>query len=54
MSYAGSRDDENGCKVFRFDTAEKAKALQTWIEVSGIEKRPRPESAPGAGLMRVG
>jgi hypothetical protein len=54
MTYAGSRGDENGCRVFRFDTAEKARGLQTWIEVSGIERRPRPEPAPNAGLMRIG
>ena len=54
MTYAGSRGPENGCRVFGFDTPEKARALQTWIEVSGIERRPRPEPAPDAGLLRIG
>jgi hypothetical protein len=54
MTYAGSRGPENGRRVFGFDTPEKARALQTWIEVSGIERRPRPEPAPDAGLLRIG
>ena len=52
MSYAGSHGDELYCTVFRFDSEEKARAMQTWIDVSGIESRPLPESPPdSAGGM---
>jgi hypothetical protein len=42
LSYAGSRGDELGCRVFCFDTAEKARAMQAWIDASGIASRPAP------------
>jgi hypothetical protein len=41
FAYAGSRGDENGCRVLCFDTAEKARAMQAWIEASGIASRSR-------------
>jgi hypothetical protein len=45
-SYSGSRADENSCRVLCFDTPEKARAMQTWIDASGIASRPRPEPPP--------
>lgn len=42
LAYAGSRGDELYCRVFCFDTAEKARAMQAWIDASGIESRPVP------------
>ena len=53
-SYAGTRGDENGCRVVRFDTAEKARAMQAWIEASGIANRPRPEPPPDQPQLKVG
>jgi hypothetical protein len=53
LSYAGTRGNELYCRVFCFDTAEKARVMQTWIETSGIENRaaPVPASYP---QMKVG
>lgn len=46
LAYAGTRGDELYCRVFCFDTAEKARAMQAWIDASGIESRPaRPPSS---------
>jgi hypothetical protein len=42
LSYAGSRGDELGCRVFCFDTAEKAHEMQMWLDVSCIATRPAP------------
>jgi len=42
LAYAGSRGDELYCRVFCFDAAEKARAMQAWIDASGIESRPTP------------
>jgi hypothetical protein len=42
ISYAGSRGEESGCKVFGFDTLEKAREMQAWIDESGIAMRPAP------------
>jgi hypothetical protein len=42
LAYAGTRGDELDCRVFCFDTAEKARAMQAWIGTSGIERRPAP------------
>lgn len=54
MVYSGSRGEENGCKVVCFDTAEKARAMQTWIDASGIASRPRPEPPPTYPQLKVG
>ena len=43
LSYAGSRGKELDCRVFCFDTPEKARAMQVWIDTSGIAGRPTPE-----------
>jgi hypothetical protein len=40
ISYAGSRGEESGCKVLGFDTPEKAREMQAWIDESGIATRP--------------
>jgi len=53
-AYAGTRGDENGCRVLCFDTAEKARAMQAWIEASGIAGRPRPEPPPDQPQLKVG
>ncbi|SEP49372.1 hypothetical protein SAMN02990966_07303 [Rhodospirillales bacterium URHD0017] len=42
LAYAGTRGNELYCRVLSFDTAEKARAMQTWIETSGIENRAVP------------
>jgi hypothetical protein len=42
LAYAGTRGDELYCRVFCFDTAEKARAMQAWIDASGIASRPAP------------
>jgi hypothetical protein len=42
LAYAGTRGDEPYCRVFCFDTAEKARAMQAWIDASGIASRPAP------------
>ena len=42
LAYAGTRGDELYCRVFCFDTGEKARAMQAWIDASGIESRPVP------------
>jgi hypothetical protein len=36
ISWAGGRGTETGRTVFGFDTAEKAQAMQAWIDASGI------------------
>jgi hypothetical protein len=54
LSYAGSRGDENDCHVICFDTAEKARAMQAWIETSGIESRPRPRPPPDFPQLKFG
>jgi hypothetical protein len=54
LAYAGTRGDELYCRVFCFDTAEKARAMQAWIDASGIENRPvlRPSSYPPIRSVR--
>jgi hypothetical protein len=52
-SYAGTRGDENGCRVLCFDTPEKARALQAWIDASGIASRPRPEPPPDQPQLKT-
>lgn len=42
LTYAGTRGDELYCRVFCFDTGEKARAMQAWIDASVIESRPTP------------
>jgi hypothetical protein len=54
LSYAGSQGDELYCKVFCFDSADKARAMQAWIDVSGIAQRPKPESSPNYPQLKVG
>jgi hypothetical protein len=54
LAYAGNRGIENGCRVFAFDTPEKAQAMQAWIATSGIESRPRPEPPPDFPQLKVG
>jgi hypothetical protein len=54
LCYAGSRGAENGCKVICFDMPEKARAMQAWIEASGIASRPRPEPPPSYPQLKVG
>jgi hypothetical protein len=44
LAYSGSRGDELYCRVFCFDTAEKARAMQAWLDTSGIANRPAPVS----------
>ena|SRR5215212_3359055 len=48
LAYAGIRGDELYCRVFCFDTAEKARAMQAWIDASDIESRsaPVPQNHP--------
>ena len=55
LSYAGSRGDELGCRVFCFDTAEKARAMQAWIDASGIASRPAlpPLNMPQLKVGRI-
>jgi hypothetical protein len=54
LCYAGSRAEENGCKVICFDTPEKARAMQAWIDASGIANRSRPEPPPNYPQLKVG
>ena len=54
LSYAGSRGEEIECKVFCFDTEEKARAMQAWIDASDIARRPRPEPPPNYPQLKVG
>ena len=54
QSYAGSRNDESGCRVICFDTPEKARLMQAWIEESKIAERPLPLSPPGLPQLRFG
>jgi hypothetical protein len=53
VSYAGTDGDDNGCRVFAFDTPEKAQAMQSWIDASGIASRPRPQP-PDFPQLKVG
>ena len=53
-AYASGRGDDQGCKVFCFDTAEKARAMQAWIEASGIAGRPKPEPPPDQPQLKIG
>jgi hypothetical protein len=54
LCYAGSRGEENGCKVICFDAPEKASAMRVWIDASGIASRPRPEPPPNYPQLKVG
>jgi hypothetical protein len=54
LCYASGRSEENGCKVIYFDTPEKARAMQAWIDTSGIASRPRPEPPPNYPQLKVG
>ncbi|HZV06038.1 MAG TPA: hypothetical protein VE999_13250 [Gemmataceae bacterium] len=47
LSWAAWRDDrELNCRVIGFETAERAQAMQTWIEESNIAARPFPKLGP--------
>ena len=50
LAYADTRGDELYCRVFCFDTAEKARAMQAWIDASDIENRPAPAPSNHAQL----
>jgi hypothetical protein len=54
LSYAGSRGDEQDCRVFCFDDEMKARAMQTWIDTSGVATRRRPEPPPDYPQLKVG
>jgi hypothetical protein len=54
QSYAGSRNDESGCRVICFDTPEKARLMQAWIEEAKIGERPLPQSPPGLAQLKFG
>jgi hypothetical protein len=49
--YAGSRGDELGCKVYGFDTADKARAMQEWIDTSRIATRLVPQMDHRSGRL---
>jgi hypothetical protein len=53
LAYAGTRAKELYCRFICFDTAEKARAMQAWIETSGIENRPAPVP-PSYPQLKVG
>lgn len=42
MIHAGTRKEGWYARIIRFDTAEKAKAMQAWLDKSGIAKWPAP------------
>ena len=42
LAYAGTHGDELYCRVFCFNSAERARAMQAWIDASGIASRPAP------------
>jgi hypothetical protein len=52
LSYVGNRGDEIGCTVFCCE--EKARAMQAWLDASGIANRPRPEPPPNFPQLKVG
>lgn len=54
LSYAGSQGDELYCTVFCFDSAEKARAMQAWIDASGIAQRPKLEAALNYPQLKAG
>ena len=54
LSYAGNHGDELYCTVFCFDSAEKARAMQTWIDTSGIAQRPKLEPSLNYPQLKVG
>jgi hypothetical protein len=54
LSYGGTLEAEIDCRVICFDTAEKARAMQVWIDASGIASRPRPEPPPNFPQLKVG
>ena len=54
LFYAGNQGDELYCTVFCFDSAEKAREMQAWIDASGIAQRPKPEPPPNYPQLKVG
>jgi hypothetical protein len=54
LSWGGARGIEAGRTVFSFDTPEKARAMQGWIDTSGIADRPLPEPPPNLPQLKVG
>jgi hypothetical protein len=45
LAYAGTRGNELYCRVFCFDAAEKARAMQAWIDASGASAIDDPACA---------
>lgn len=45
-----ARHPETGARLYRFATPGEAEAMQRWIDASGIEDRPPPESWNGPQL----
>jgi hypothetical protein len=54
LSWAGARGIERGRTVIGFDTPEKARAMEAWIDASGIADRPPPEPPPNLPQLKVG
>jgi hypothetical protein len=54
LLWAGARGIESGRTVIGFDTPEKARAMQAWIDASGIADRPPPEPPPNLPQLKVG
>jgi len=54
LSWAGGRGTEFGRTVFGFDTPEKARSMQAWIDALGIADRPLPEPPPNYPQLKVG
>ena len=54
LLWAGARGIESGRTVIGFDTPEKARRMQAWIEASRIADRPLPEPPPNLPQLKVG
>ena len=51
LSVAGTRHDGIDMHVIRFDTADKAREMQAWLDASGITDWPSPPLRTDIGRL---
>lgn len=54
LTHAGTRHDGIDMHVIRFDTAEKAKEMQAWLDASDISNWPVPPLRTDIGRLKFG
>jgi len=54
LTHVGNRSDGIDTHIIRFNTVEKAEAMQAWLDASDISNWPRPELRTDIEQLKVG